>query len=296
MKNWFAVGLLFLSAVVAYGEELWSQDFEAVRKASQGSGKDILMDFTGSDWCPPCMRMEDEVFTQTSFIKKAPLKYELLRIDYPRKTPQSERVKQQNQKLAEIYPLEGVPTFLLVDKAGKPYAALVGYQGGGPEAFLGLLDKLASQKKVLADLSAAVDQAGPGAGKATALHNLYAQTEKWGLSAYYSDLPPKIMKEDSDGKAGLKPRYQLLQDYNHLLATWTEKTDFQQAIKDTQALADRAQSLPDIQQKILFTEAMIYLNALNDQAKAKEFFLKTVALDKKSSEGQRAAELIQTLP
>lgn len=277
-------------------KELWSQDFEAVKKASAQSGKDILVDFTGSDWCPPCMRMEDEVFTQPAFIQQAPQKFELLRLDYPRKTVQSDKIRQQNERLAQLYPFDSVPTFMLMDKDGKPYAVAIGYLRGGPAAFLKLLDSLGSQKKSLADLNAAADKAPAGPEKAQALHALFHQAEAWELTAFYADLPGKIITQDKDNKAGLKNRYQLLNEYNQLLGTWTEKTDFQQAVADTEKLAQKAVSLPDLQQKILFTEAMIYLNALNDQAKAKEAFQRTISLDKKSPEGQRAAQLLQTLP
>lgn len=300
MKKITALAVLLLSAggflLAQDKKELWSQDFEAAKKAAASAGKDILVDFTGSDWCPPCMRMEDEVFTQAAFIQQAPQKFVLLRLDYPRKTPQSEKVRQQNQRLAELYPFDSVPTFMLMDKDGKPFAVAIGYLRGGPSAFLKLMDNLGTQKKTLADLNAAVEKAQAGTEKAQALHALFRQAETWELTAYYSDLPGKIIQQDKDNKAGLKMRYQILNEYTQLLGTWTEKSDFKQAAADTDKLVQKAQSLPDLQQKILFTEGMIYLNALNDQRKAKEIFQKVIGMDKTSPEAQRASELIQTLP
>ena len=71
----------------------WLEDFDAAKKASAASGKPILIDVTGSDWCPPCRQMDAEVFSRPDFLPAATAKYVLLRLDFPRNTPQTERLR-----------------------------------------------------------------------------------------------------------------------------------------------------------------------------------------------------------
>ena len=135
-----------------------------------------------------------------------------------------------------------------------------------------------------------------GVPRAQAQDALYRQAEAWGLTAQYADLPLKIVAEDKDGKAGLKARYQILNAYNRLLATWSESSDFNKVGADLEALAQRAQAWPELQQRVLFTQGMVWLNALGDERQAKASLVRAKALGAQTEWGQKAAELLDQLP
>lgn len=281
---------------LAVNADAWLEDFEAAKKASAASGKPILVDVTGSDWCPPCQQMEAEVFTRPEFLAAAQARYVLLRLDYPRNLTQTEKLKTQNKNLAERYPFEGFPTFFLMDEKGLLFGQRTGYVPGGVPAFLKMAKDLEGQKATLSALITQVTRAAAGTERAQAQDKLYRQAEAWDLTAQYQDLPLKIVQEDKDGKAGLKGRYQVLNAYNRMLATWSEGSDFRKAATDLEALASRADAWPDLKQRILFTEGMVWLNAVSDELKAKDAMTRARALGKDTAWGRRAAELLDQLP
>jgi thioredoxin-related protein len=122
----------------AFGESLaWQTDFAAAKSAATQQNKYILLDFTGSDWCPYCIQMDKEVFQKPTFSNFAGEKLVLVKIDFPRKGGQSAAEKAQNQELAKKYGIEGFPTYVLLDPSGKEVRRQVGYLEGGPTAFIG---------------------------------------------------------------------------------------------------------------------------------------------------------------
>jgi thiol-disulfide isomerase/thioredoxin len=294
MRRFWIAAALGVLTVTAVSAAPWLEDFEAAKKAAAATGKLILVDVTGSDWCPPCQQMEAEVFSRPGFAAVAD-RYVLLRLDYPRTVPQTERLKTQNQRLAEQYPFDGLPTYFMIDSQGTAYAKHSGYVPGGVTAFTALTQSFEKQKPVLDGLAAAVSNAAAGAAKAQAEDALYRQAEAWNLEWRYADLPLKIVQEDKDGKANLKPRYQVYNAYQRLLVTWAS-SDFKQAVAQLAKLSAQSEPWTDLKQKILFTQGMILLNALGDEVKARDTFREVRALAADSDIGQRAAELLDQLP
>jgi thioredoxin-related protein len=289
----FWIAVLGLTAMTASAAP-WLEDFDAAKKTAATTGKLILVEATGSDWCPPCQQMDAEVFSRPAFAAVAD-RYVLLRLDYPRGIPQSERLKTQNKRLAEQYPFEGFPTYFLLDGQGQAIGKYTGYLPGGVTAFTALTQALEKQKPVLDTLTATAANASAGTDKAQAMDALYRQAEAWNLEWRFPDLPMKIIQEDKDGKAGLKPRYQVYNAYQRLLATWAG-SDFKQALVQLAKLASQSDAWPDLKQKILFTQAMIQLNAFGDEIKARDLLRAARALAPDSDTGQRAAELLDQLP
>jgi protein disulfide-isomerase len=130
--------LVTLSPVVSvFGESLvWQTDYAAAKSAATQQNKYILLDFTGSDWCPYCIKMDKEVFAKPAFSTFAGQKLVLVKLDFPRRVNQSAAEKSQNQDLAKKYGIEGFPTYVLLDPSGKEVRRQVGYLDGGPEAFI----------------------------------------------------------------------------------------------------------------------------------------------------------------
>lgn len=273
----------------------WLVDYQEAKVASAASGKPILVQVIGSDWCIPCQQMESEVFSQPDFLAEAETKYTLLRLDFPRNLAQSEKIRVQNKNWAERYPFPGFPTVQLLDAQGLLYGQHSGYLAGGPGAFLKTIQGLQTQKGPLEQLVAAVKNSLPGEPRAKAQDALYRQAEAWNLESQYRDLPLKIVQEDKEGKAGLKARYQVVNSYQRLLATWAQG-DFAKAAADFDTLATKASPWPELRQKILFSEGMVWFNALGDLIRARESLTRARTIDPASPTGLRAAELLDQLP
>ncbi|NMA47414.1 MAG: thioredoxin family protein [Lentisphaerae bacterium] len=138
MKKFLALlALCSLFALPSFAaDDGWLQDFEAAKKAAKESNKPILLDFTGSDWCRWCIKLDEEVFSKDVFKTYAKDNLILFKADFPRRGGnQPDAVKTQNRKLAEQFKVEGFPTIFVIDHNEKILGQL-GYQPGGPEKYV----------------------------------------------------------------------------------------------------------------------------------------------------------------
>ena len=131
--------LISASTSLRATELTWQTDFAEASKQAAQEHKYILLDFTGSDWCPWCIKMDKEVFDGSQFSDFAAKNLVLVKVDFPRKTAQSPNEKSQNEELAKKYAIEGFPTYILLDSSGKEVRRQVGYLQGGATAFIGWL-------------------------------------------------------------------------------------------------------------------------------------------------------------
>ena len=122
----------------------WKTNVEEAMEIAKKENKAVLVNFTGSDWCKWCFKLNDEVFSQAEFEKYSQENLVLVKIDFPRSVPQTNETKQYNQSLAQKYGIQGFPTILIMDNEGK-LLAKTGYQQGGAvnyvnhiEGFLGI--------------------------------------------------------------------------------------------------------------------------------------------------------------
>jgi protein disulfide-isomerase len=122
----------------------WLTNYEQAQKEAQAKHKLLLMDFTGSDWCGWCIMLDKEVFSKTEFKEYASKNLVLLELDFPRAKRMPPETAAQNERLMLKYGIQGFPTVVVFDSSGKPLGAL-GYQQGGPEAFIAQLEKLRSK-------------------------------------------------------------------------------------------------------------------------------------------------------
>jgi thioredoxin-related protein len=123
----------------------WMTDFEAARKRAAAENKDLFLNFSGSDWCGWCQALDKEVFSEKLFINEAKKYFVFVLLDFPQSKKQSEEIRTQNSRLAQRYRVDGFPTIILADAAGKPYAE-TGYQKGGPMVYLQHLAELRMKK------------------------------------------------------------------------------------------------------------------------------------------------------
>ncbi|HEY3663635.1 MAG TPA: thioredoxin family protein [Chthoniobacterales bacterium] len=125
----------------ARAEANWMTDFAKAQAQAKAENKLLLLDFTGSDWCGWCQIMEKEVFSQPAFAEYAKKNLVLVRLDFPRAKPLADEVKAQNRALAQQFGVRGFPSIVMLTGDGKPLA-LLGYEPGGPEAFISELKQL----------------------------------------------------------------------------------------------------------------------------------------------------------
>ena len=120
---------------------VWLTSLETAKTESATRKVPILVDFSGSDWCGWCIKLDKEVFSKPAFKDYAQDNLVLLLIDFPRRAAQSDEVKKANRTLAEQFQVEGFPSVLLLDAEGKVLAR-TGYQPGGAEAYVQHLKSL----------------------------------------------------------------------------------------------------------------------------------------------------------
>lgn len=139
-----AVGLAFapITTVHAQTKPGWTDNQAKALEKAKNEKKMVLMDFTGSDWCGWCMKMDKEVFDTGDFRQYAKDNLVLVELDYPRQKFISPQTKQQNEQLKNQYKVEGFPTIVVLDADGKTLKTFGGYQEGGAKAFIEELKKL----------------------------------------------------------------------------------------------------------------------------------------------------------
>src|SRR5688572_15059044 len=122
--------LLMTFIAVVMGSVEWLIDFEAAKTIAQENHKYILLNFSGSDWCAPCIKMKQEVFENDDFLDIAEKQLVLIRADFPRakKNQLPKEQQRHNDALAEKYnPAGKFPYTLLLDAHGKILREWDGY-------------------------------------------------------------------------------------------------------------------------------------------------------------------------
>lgn len=119
----------------------WLTDLPKAQAQAAKENKMVLLDFTGSDWCGWCIKLNKEVFSQPAFINYAKTNLVLVEVDFPAKKKLSAEQKKANDALAKKYNIKGYPTIIVLDSKGQKIGEL-GYQPGGPKAFIAELEKL----------------------------------------------------------------------------------------------------------------------------------------------------------
>ena len=105
----------------------WSDDYEKSLAKAKETKKNVLLDFTGSDWCGYCMKLDEEVFSKSAFKKFAKENLVLVELDFPHGSPLPKKTKAQNDALGAKFKVNGYPTLVLVDSEGKEITRWVGY-------------------------------------------------------------------------------------------------------------------------------------------------------------------------
>jgi len=196
------LALSFATLTSAFaGGEGWVTDFEAAKKTAAEGKKDLLLDFTGSDWCGWCIKLNEEVFSKEPFKAGTKDKFVMVELDFPRKKELDAKLKEQNEALQEKFQVQGFPTIMLCDATGKPYAK-TGYQPGGPEKYVAHLNDLQAVRVKRDEAFAKADAAKTDVEKAAFLVEGLKALDEELVESSYSDVVEKIGQLDKEDKSG----------------------------------------------------------------------------------------------
>jgi thioredoxin-related protein len=271
----------------AFGGELWTENAQEAIARAAAEKKDLLVDFTGSDWCTWCKKLDEEVFSQPAFQAEARKRFVFLKLDFPHQRPLSEEMKKQNAEWQRRCAITSYPTIVLADASGRPYAK-TGYRAGGPEAYA---KQLATLRRARDTRDWAMAQAKvPQMAAAKILDKALAALDPTFIPGGYADVVQQIIALDADNLAGLKAKYETLL-LVHQIGILVEERKLDEAI----ALADQAlQKLGDTgqaAQDVYYSKYLAYARK-KDRAAAKQAL---EAALKAAPTGTRAAQIRQIL-
>ncbi len=136
------LALLLIAFNVVADDAGWLTDFEKAKEQARKEKKLILMDFTGSDWCPPCIALHKNVLGKKEFMDYAKDNLVLVMLDFPENKPQSKEQRRLNQELSEHFKVEGFPTVIVLDANEKELKREVGYSGADVKTYIAKLKAL----------------------------------------------------------------------------------------------------------------------------------------------------------
>ena len=132
---------LAVSTSAALAAAGWDDDYDKALAKAKTEKKMVLLDFTGSDWCGWCVKLDKEVFSKPEFKTYAKDNLVLVEVDFPHEKRQSKKLKEQNGKLQKDFGVSGFPTIIVLNAEGKQVGQL-GYMEGGPTAFIAKVNEL----------------------------------------------------------------------------------------------------------------------------------------------------------
>ncbi|MEZ4688373.1 MAG: thioredoxin family protein [Bacteroidia bacterium] len=138
--------LLFLS-FSALSAQHFVSDFADAQAKAKSSDKPLVILFSGSDWCRPCIQLHNLVYKNESFQEYANENLVIYLADFPRR-PENQLpadVKATNDQLAQQYGLRGVPTTLVLSSEGEVLGKMVGNPDGTYDGYVNKLKGFVSQ-------------------------------------------------------------------------------------------------------------------------------------------------------
>lgn len=148
IKFTFMKTLLFILVAVLLLQ--WGTDFESAKKNARDKNELILVNFSGSDWCAPCIQTRKEYFESEAFAKFAADNLVLVNADFPRKKKNqlSPEQTKKNEALADKYNKEGnFPLTLLMDADGKVIKSWKGKPEAPVEKWVAELKSICQARK-----------------------------------------------------------------------------------------------------------------------------------------------------
>ena len=153
IKIIFTLFLGILVSANSFSQEklIWHTDVNEALEIAIKENKKVMFFFTGSDWCGWCIKLQKEVFNTQDFAKWSN-DIVLVELDFPKRTPQKEKLKVQNRQLQSMFKVRGYPTVHFVSPEKKPDGNLnlnnlgkTGYVRGGAKKWLEVANSIISK-------------------------------------------------------------------------------------------------------------------------------------------------------
>ena len=122
----------------------WQTNFDEAKKIAIDQDKNIIIVFSGSDWCAPCIKLDKNIWQSDAFKSEAAKEWVLVKANFPRKKANelSKEQTEHNRKLAEKYNIEGsFPLVVILDKSGKVLGKM-GFKNVTPEEYITMIHSL----------------------------------------------------------------------------------------------------------------------------------------------------------
>jgi thioredoxin-related protein len=140
-KRWVFIALF----MVTFGySQNWKTNFEEAKKEASDQNKKILLVFSGSDWCAPCIKLDNVVWKSEAFKSESEKNWVIYKADFPKKKANqlSPELTECNNKLAEKYNKNGsFPLVILLDKTGK-VIGMTGFKNVSASEYIQLIHSL----------------------------------------------------------------------------------------------------------------------------------------------------------
>lgn len=139
MKKLF-LSILLLFSAFSFSQD-WKYNFEEAKQIASEEGKNIIIVFSGSDWCAPCIKLDKNIWQSEVFQKEASKVWIIVRADFPRKKANtlSKEQTEHNRMLADKFNQEGsFPLVVILDKNGKLLGKM-GFKNVSPEEYIKMI-------------------------------------------------------------------------------------------------------------------------------------------------------------
>ena len=137
---------MVFTAVSFAASDIWQTNFEKAAETAKKENKFMLVDFSGSDWCGWCVKLDNEVFKKTEFEEFAKENIVCVMLDFPQTKKLEESLVNQNKALKKKYNVKGFPTVLILNPDGE-VVEKTGYQKGGPEKYVAFIKEVIKKNK-----------------------------------------------------------------------------------------------------------------------------------------------------
>lgn len=137
------VAIILMMSSFGFAQD-WKYNFEEAKKEAQSESKNIVIIFSGSDWCAPCMKLERNIWNSEEFKQESEEKWVLVKANFPRKKANqlSEEQTNHNRALAEKFNKEGsFPLVVMLSPEGKVLGK-TGFKNVSPAEYIKLMHSL----------------------------------------------------------------------------------------------------------------------------------------------------------
>jgi protein disulfide-isomerase len=131
--------LFFICACATQGwadsKLTWHTDLDKAQQIAANNDKHVLLHFTGSDWCPWCIKLDTNVFSTPEFAEFAASELVLVKVDFPKRHQLSQEQAAANEKLSQKYRVRGFPTLIMLNSKGERVGT-TGFRRGSATSYI----------------------------------------------------------------------------------------------------------------------------------------------------------------